>query len=355
MFPAELPREWQDELAARTAARAPICLVDHLLANFSIVTMDQAPYAMAPRRPSPSHFVTRSQIVRARRKPASGEVEEHRVDTEQMIRGTQAARHPVISHLHPKSASGTTRIPRPPDAEEVSIRALPHRSVRRRADAEAIHAETQSKNITSTSLAVTIATPCTTSKEWNILLVKNSLSSTRLRVLSQGLGLAEPEGRKDEDAVLQRTNSGRAYLQRTNSGLSVLAPGLFVRGWRVTELWLGYAPGSNQSDIQIGKEAGRKIRNRIKAALEQSNSIITTPARNHRVKEQSRFEYHLILAVHLWIKKSGREREAEMWDYMSGRKNTGMIIDSSTTSSSRLLPLGKERRLIVALSCPSSR
>jgi hypothetical protein len=122
LSPAQLHHESQAELFARAAARAHFWL-----AEAPPATTHQAPAAIALRRPPRSHFVTRSQILRAFELLNPEELEERLPGTQQMIHYSQPARPAVPSLLHPENASGTTRPLRPPDAEEKSIRALPHR------------------------------------------------------------------------------------------------------------------------------------------------------------------------------------------------------------------------------------
>lgn len=126
LSPAQLHHDSQAELFARAAARAHFWL-----AEAPPATTNQAPAAIAPRRPPRSHFVTRSQILRAFKLLNPEEPEEHLLGTQQMIRHSQSARQAAASLLHPESASGTTRPLRPPDVEGNSIRAPPHRSASR--------------------------------------------------------------------------------------------------------------------------------------------------------------------------------------------------------------------------------
>lgn len=139
--PAEQRHECHAEPAARAAARARLWLAEQLPAiilpafllpmtllqsTVSLMMTHQTAATISTRRPSRSHFVTRSQILRKIEPPTPEELEEHRLDTEKMFWRGQAARHPMIILSDPESASGTTRVLRPPDVEGMSILALYH-------------------------------------------------------------------------------------------------------------------------------------------------------------------------------------------------------------------------------------
>lgn len=240
----------QAELEAGAAARAHFWFGEE-----QAVTIQREPASIARNQPRRRlTIVIRTQVLRAVEPPIPDDLEERRLNTEQMVRYWWAASLTSPYVQHPARARGTMRSLRPPSTEEEPIRAPPHRPEGSYTDANSAEEKHAYSSSVAVALAVAVAVACTTSKERNKFHTAKACYCLRHREFSL-----------TGCVLLYLKNS----LQKTNSCLSVSRASFIKIGDPWISCW----------DYDYEAEAAIRSRDYFEKAQSAALSLVREQAR----------------------------------------------------------------------------